>query len=214
MFDLHTHTLHSDGELLPSELARRYEVYDFKAIAITDHADMSNLKLLVACVVDFCKAWPKTRIKVIPGIELTHLPLEQFKPAAAYARKKGIKIIVAHGCTPVEPVMEGTARAALSAGIDILSHPGYIADEDVLLAVQKNVMLELTARKGHSMGNVHVANMARKHKADLCINSDSHAPSDIPTLDSLFQVGVGAGLLKDEVSQLYHRLRSSIVKFY
>ena len=41
MFDLHTHSLLSDGELLPSELARRYEEKGFRAIAITDHADVS-----------------------------------------------------------------------------------------------------------------------------------------------------------------------------
>ena len=46
MYDLHTHSLLSDGELLPSELARRYEEKGYKAIAITDHVDFSNIKIV------------------------------------------------------------------------------------------------------------------------------------------------------------------------
>jgi putative hydrolase len=213
MFDLHMHTIHSDGELLPSELARRYEVNGFKAIAITDHADFSNLKSLVVSIVDFCNAWPKGRIKVIPGVELTHLPLEQFKPAASYARKKGIKIIVAHGCTPVEPVIEGTARAAIQAGIDILSHPGYINEEDVLLAAKNSVMLEITARKGHGLGNAHVAKAALKLGAHICINSDAHTPGDISTPDSLRKVGLDAGLAEEDIAAAIRYIETLIVKF-
>ena len=37
--DLHMHSLFSDGELLPSELARRALVLGHEAIAITDHVD-------------------------------------------------------------------------------------------------------------------------------------------------------------------------------
>ncbi len=122
MFDLHTHSLLSDGELLPSELCRRYEEKGFKAVAITDHVDLSNIKDIVRSIVDFCDNWPKKRIKVIPGIELTHLPLEQFAKAVQYARNNGIRLIVAHGETLAEPVLKGTNRAALLTKIDILSH--------------------------------------------------------------------------------------------
>ena len=41
--DLHTHTFLSDGVLLPSEQLRRAVVKGYGAIAITDHADASNL---------------------------------------------------------------------------------------------------------------------------------------------------------------------------
>ena len=194
MYDLHTHSLLSDGELLPSELARRYEEKGFKAVAITDHADLSNLESLVSSIVAFCRKWPKDRIKVLPGIELTHLPLEQFKPAAAYARKNGIKVIVAHGETLVEPVIKGTARAALEADIDILSHPGLISEPDVRLAAKKGIFLEITSRKGHCLGNGHVAALARRLGAKMCVNSDSHAPCDIPAPSFLEQVAMAAGL--------------------
>ncbi len=46
--DLHTHSLISDGVLLPSELLRRAEALGHKALAITDHADASNLAHIIA----------------------------------------------------------------------------------------------------------------------------------------------------------------------
>ncbi len=203
MIDLHTHSLLSDGELLASELARRYEEKGFRAIAITDHVDLSNIKTVVESVVEFCRAWPKNRIKVIPGIELTHLPIEQFKKACEYARNKGIKMIVAHGETLVEPVLKGTNRQALSSDIDILSHPGLISDEDVKLATKKGIFLELSARKGHCLANGYVARLALKYGSKLCINSDAHSPSDIPTIQFLRLVGLAAGLSENDLSRAY-----------
>lgn len=194
MIDLHTHSLLSDGELLPSELARRYEEKGFLAIAITDHADMSNVDDVACAIVRFCRAWPKDRIKVIPGIELTHLPPEQFKKAVSLARERGVRVVVGHGETLVEPVVKGTNRAALEAGVDVLAHPGLISDPDVRLAVRNSVFLELSARKGHCLANGHVARLAVKFGAKMCINSDAHAPSDIPSRDSLEKVALGAGL--------------------
>ena len=66
-----------------------------------------------------------------------------------------------HGETPVEPVPAGTNHAAINAGVDLLAHPGIIAEEDVKLAAAKGVALEITARKGHSLGNGRVAALPR-----------------------------------------------------
>ncbi len=182
MFDFHTHSLLSDGCLLPSELARRYEEKGFKAIAITDHVDISNIKRVVAEITCFCKNWPKNRIKVLPGVELTHIPLEQFGLLTKYARKHGIKIIVAHGESPVEPVLKGTNKAALNSDINILAHPGKITKEDALLAKKRGIFLEITCRIGHSKTNRHVAKIAKNTGAKLVFNSDCHLPEDIPDL--------------------------------
>lgn len=211
MFDLHLHSLLSDGQLLPSEICRRYEEKGFKAIAITDHVDASNIKSNIKSVLDFCRAWPKkNHIKVIPGIELTHLPLEQFIPLAKYARKNGIKIIVAHGESPNEPVLKGTNRAALLADINILSHPGYISEEDVMLAIEKNIFLEITARKGHNLGNNHVANIAIKLGASLIINTDSHSPENIITQEELKNIALEADLSQNQIDSIYQKVEDFI----
>ncbi|MEW6170191.1 MAG: histidinol phosphate phosphatase domain-containing protein [Candidatus Omnitrophota bacterium] len=211
MFDLHLHSLLSDGALLPSEICRRYEEKGFKAIAITDHVDASNIKSNIKSVLDFVGAWPKkNHIKVLSGVELTHLPLEQFAPLAKYARAQGIKIIVAHGETPNEPVLKGTNRAALLADINILSHPGYIIEEDVKLAIKRNIFLEITARAGHNRGNNHVASLATKLGANLIIDTDSHSPENIISTEELKNIGLQAGLTSTQISLLYQKLEEFI----
>jgi histidinol phosphatase-like PHP family hydrolase len=204
MFNLHSHTFLSDGDLLPSEVAVRYQAAGYKAIAITDHADYSNIKSVSRAIVEFTKNWPKdSSIIVLPGVELTHLPPEQFKPLATFARKQGIKIIIAHGETPVEPVAKGTNKSALNADIDILAHPGLITDEDTKLAAKKGIFLEITSRKGHADTNSHVISQARKFGAKLILNQDSHTPIDIISPEQLNQVGLNLGLSKKELGKIF-----------
>ncbi|MDO8662666.1 MAG: histidinol phosphate phosphatase domain-containing protein [Candidatus Omnitrophota bacterium] len=203
-YNLHVHTLLSDGQLLPSEVAVRYMAQGYQVIAITDHADYSNIKSACRAIIEFCRKWPKdSKIKVLPGIELTHLPPEQFKPLANYARKQGIKIIIAHGETPIEPVVENTNKLALLADIDILAHPGLITDEDTLLAKDKGIFLEVTSRRGHSETNLHVINQARKFGAKLILNQDSHTPEDIISPEQFMNRGIEAGLTKNEIEKIY-----------
>jgi len=207
MYDLHCHSLLSDGLLLPSEVAARYQAAGYKVIAICDHADYSNIEMVVDGVLSFARQWPKeAKIKVLAGIELTHLPLSQFKPLAQYARKKGIKIIIGHGETITEPVVQGTNRACMEAGIDILAHPGLIREEDVRLAKQRGVFLEITSRRGHRDTNPHVAELALKSGARLILNNDSHTPEDIITPSELRNYGFKAGLTEAETKTVYEEV--------
>lgn len=213
MFDLHIHSLLSDGVLLPSEIARRYEEKGYKIIAITDHCDYSNIKNNTRAIVEFCKHWPRnSKLKVLAGVELTHIPLEQFSPLAKYARRQGIKIIIGHGESPVEPVTKGTNRAALLSDIDILAHPGDITRDDALLAREKGIFLEITARRGHAQGNNRVAEIARETKAHLALNNDCHTPEDIIGTDDLRQVALNAALSETEINQVYAHLGKFLEK--
>ena len=56
MYDLHCHTLQSDGVLLPSEVAVRYSAAGYKAIAICDHADYSNAGQIIDSILLFQNA--------------------------------------------------------------------------------------------------------------------------------------------------------------
>ena len=204
MYDLHTHSLLSDGTLLPSEIAVRYMALGFKTIAITDHCDYSNIKSNIASILEFTSHWPKnSRIKVLPGIELTHLPPEQFSPLAKYSRKQGIKIIVAHGQTLAEPVIPGTNSAALQAGIDILAHPGLITDDEVRLAKKNKVFLEVTCRRGHKVTNAQVVEKALKFGARLILNTDSHTPEDIISPQEIIKVAKKSGLNPIQIDKIY-----------
>ena len=180
MIDLHTHSLLSDGVLLPSELVRRAEVKGYEAIAITDHAAFSNIDFVIPRIVKACKALNKHwKIKAIPGVEITHVPPASIKGLVKFARKLGAKIVVGHGETISEPVAPGTNRAFIEARVDILAHPGPIEEKDVKLAKHKGVFLEITTRKSHSKPNSRLLKLASKHKAPLILNTDAHAPQDL-----------------------------------
>ncbi|MCG2828561.1 histidinol phosphate phosphatase domain-containing protein [Methanothermobacter sp. K4] len=198
--DLHTHSLLSDGELLPSELARRACVLGHEAIAITDHIDASNINTitsLIDAVEDIGDNWD---IRVIPGAEITHAPVEIIEKLAVRARGLGAEIIVVHGETIVEPVIPGTNHAAVSCPeVDILAHPGLITVDDAELARENGVTLEISARKGHCLGNGHVADVAREVGVPVVIDTDTHAPGDLLDYDMARRVGLGAGLDESEV---------------
>lgn len=197
--DLHMHTLFSDGELLPSELARRAEVLGHSTIAITDHVDYSNINTITEiteAIEDINANWD---INVILGAEITHAPTKSIPALAKKARELGAKIVVVHGETLSEPVISGTNLAAVSCeDVDILAHPGLITKEEVEIAKENDVALEISARKGHSLGNGHVANLAKEVGCDLVINTDTHSPDDLITFERSIEIALGAGLSKEE----------------
>jgi histidinol phosphatase-like PHP family hydrolase len=199
MIDLHTHTVFSDGELIPSELVRRADALGIKGIAITDHGDFSNMDHIIPRLVKvagYLNNLPG--IRVLPGIEITHVPPAHIEEAAAFARSLGAKVVIVHGETVVEPVAKGTNLAAIKAGVDILAHPGLISIEEAELAAEKGVFLEITARGGHSLSNGHVALIAKKAGAGIVLNTDAHAPRDLISHDFALTVAKGAGLTPDD----------------
>lgn len=209
MIDLHTHSLFSDGVLVPSELVRRAVMKGYEVIAITDHADASNLDFIIPRVAAVCKELSRRwKITALPGIELTHVPPETFTELTERARSLGAAIVVAHGETLVEPVHPGTNRAAIEARVDILAHPGLITREDAGLAVKNKVYLEITSRKGHSLSNGHVARLAGEVGAKLVIDTDSHEPGDLITDDFARAVLLGAGLSTERAAEVLKNSRA------
>ncbi len=202
--DLHTHTVYSDGVLIPAELARRALVKGITHLAITDHGDSSNLDLIVPRVARLCRELNglKLGISVIPGIELTHVPPPLIAPLVERARSMGASIVVVHGETVVEPVAPGTNRAAVEAGVDILAHPGLISVDEVELAAERGVALEITGRPGHAFTNGHVAALAREVGATCVFNTDSHQPRDLMDRNMALKVLRGCGLNLDEAEQV------------
>lgn len=205
--DFHTHTVFSDGGLVASELLRRYECAGYSGVAITDHVDSSNIEFVIPNIVSFSKLYNKTsRTKVIPGVELTHIPVGQIKSMVDCSRKLGAKIVLVHGETIVEPVMEGTNREAILAGADILAHPGIILEKDVRLAAAKGVFLEISSRRGHSLANGHVAKIALKNRAQLIYGTDFHEPSDLCDKNKVEKVLYGSGLDKRQVLKVFDNM--------
>lgn len=194
MIDLHTHSIFSDGELLPSELVRRAVVHGYTAIAITDHVDFTNIEYVLDGIKKATYLEDIWDIHVLPGVEITHVPPQKIDELVSLARELGARIVVVHGETLVEPVIPGTNRAAIEAGADILAHPGLISREDAALAAEHGVCLEITSRCGHNRANGHVARVAEDEGAALVVSTDSHSPDDLVTDEQARKVALGAGL--------------------
>ena len=204
MIDLHTHTLFSDGVLVPSELIQRASVKGYKAIALTDHMDMSNVDFIVPRIVKAARELSEySQLTVIPGAEITHVPPALIGRIVGEARELGAEIVLVHGETLAEPVIPGTNRAGIEAGVDILAHPGLISIEDAELARDKGVALEITSRKGHSISNGHVAKTAMITGAKMVINTDSHAPEDLVNIEYAAEVLRAAGIPEESINTIF-----------
>jgi len=213
MIDLHTHTILSDGDLIPSELVRRARVAGYRAMALTDHGDHSNLDMILPGIVRVCKKLSNAYdIPIIPGIELTHVPPEYIRELVREARGMGARMIIVHGETIAEPVAPGTNLAALEASIDILSHPGLIGAEEALLASRNAVCLEITTRKGHSLTNGHVAKMARQYNFPLVLDTDAHESHDLTTMEMAERIARGAGMTEEEIRIMFRNSEDLVKK--
>lgn len=211
MIDLHTHTTYSDGELIPAELARRAKVAGYKALAFTDHADHSNVQFVLDSLLRLVRDYSiHSDIELLAGVEITHVPPALIPECVRLARETGAQVVNVHGETLVEPVAGGTNLAAIEAGVDILAHPGLITEKEARLAAEKNVFLEITTRKGHSLTNGHVLAMARKANARLVINNDAHAPGDLVGRDLRRRIGLGAGMSEEDLHMCEENAREFV----
>jgi len=203
LYDLHTHSILSDGEMLPIELIRRMAVLGYTTVAITDHVDTSNT-ISVIQSLDLVRESAKIfGVKLLCGVEITHVPPSQIADLAKSAKDSGADIVIVHGETPVEPVAAGTNHAACTCRyVNVLAHPGLITREDAILAAKNGIALEITSRGGHNRTNGHVAQVAREAKCQIVVDSDAHAPHDILDERAKFVVAKGAGLTDAECKQV------------
>ena len=203
LYDLHTHSILSDGEMLPIELIRRMAVLGYTTVAITDHVDASNTTSVIKAL-DLVRDSSKIfGVKLLCGVEITHVPPSQIADLAKSAKESGADIVIVHGETVVEPVAAGTNHAACSCKyVNVLAHPGLITREDAILAARNGIALEITSRGGHNRTNGHVALVARETSCQIVVDSDAHAPHDLLDERAKFVVAKGAGLTDAECKQV------------
>jgi putative hydrolase len=201
LYDFHTHTFLSDGELSPVELIRRALVNGYQGIALTDHVGPGNIKRVIRELIEDCRiAEEYWGITAIPGVELTHVPAQSIDRLAREAREYGAGLVVVHGETLVEPVEPGTNLAAAnSTYVDVLAHPGLIGEAEMKIAARNGVFIEITARGGHNVGNGHVVQVGRMAGVSFLVNSDTHQPENLLTPQWARTVARGAGLTDSEI---------------
>ena len=239
-YDFHTHTVFSDGGMIPAGLMQRAMVRGCLGLAITDHVDSSNLEWvfenLLKFVEELGQEWQagivpggdgttaplntldsdtlakNWHLPLIPGVELTSVPPRKIEALAQKARSLGAKWIVVHGQTIMEPVAPGTNRAAIEARVDLLSHPGLITPKDAARAAELGVHLEISTHKGHGMANGWVAQRARESGARLLLNTDCHVSADILDAKQRRAIAFGAGLTAEEVDRIWQNGRRIIAR--
>ena len=214
MYDFHTHTFLSDGELSPVELIRRASEKGYRGIALTDHVGVGSLERLIREIVEDCRiAREHWDIAAIPGVELTHLPARTIAQAAKRAKELGAWIVVVHGETVVEPVEKGTNLAAVrSPDVDILAHPGLITMEEARLAASNGVFIEVSARKSHSLTNGHVVKTALAAGCKMLLDSDAHDSPDLLSPELATAILLGSGLGEKESKEVLAANPSILLK--
>ena len=207
MINFHAHTTHSDGDLIPAELIRRAEAAGLGGIGLSDHCDFSNIEQVLEAAITACRAERENSraFRVAAGVEITHVHPEQIAELVDLARELGAEFVIVHGESPVEPVTPGTNRAAIEAGCDILAHPGFVTREDARAAAGRGVLLEISGRSGHSLGNGCVARAAMDAGCGLIFGSDTHAPEDIHGEDFAARALELAGLPRPEADRALGR---------
>ncbi len=195
VYDFHTHSTLSDGELSPIELIRRAVVAGYRGMAVTDHAGPGELvrfahELRLTCEM----AQAHWGIPVYPGVELTHVPAGAVAETAKAAKHAGARVVIVHGETVSEPVEEGTNLAAVTCGyVDVLAHPGLMTPEVAALAARNGVFIELSAKPTHAVTNGHVARLAKAAGARMIVSSDNHV-LDFLSERRVRDIVLGAGL--------------------
>mgnify|MGYP001814735062 FL=1 len=241
-YDFHTHTVFSDGGMIPAGLMQRALVRGCLGLAITDHVDSSNLEWafenLLKFVEELGQEWQSDivpggdvttaplnmldsealaknwHLPIIPGVELTSVPPRKIAALAQKAQSLGAKWVVVHGETIMEPVAPGTNRAAIEARADLLSHPGLITAEDAARAAKLGVHLEITTHKSHGMANGWVAQRARESGAKLLLNTDCHVSAEILDAKQRRAIAFGSGLTSEEVDRIWQNGRRIITRIF
>lgn len=202
MIEVHTHTVFSDGTLLPAALARRARIQGYQALAFTDHADWTNYAwILEQQAQSLTHLGLFSGLDLIVGLELTHVPPPLIREMVEAARNAGAQLVLAHGQSLADCVETGTNLAAIEAGVDILAHPGLMSAEEVSLAQQQDVLLEISCRAGHCLANGHVLSMARQYGAKVVLGSDVHVAADLPSRGQRKLIALGAGMSEEEYIQ-------------
>lgn len=143
--NLHTHTLNSDGDSTPSEVAAWYRGHRYHFLVLSDHNYFTEVEGLNAV------HGARERFLLIPGEEVT----DRFESKPVHLNAYGQRGLVepAHGATLVETVQRNVDAIRQAGGLPSLNHPnfGWAFTSRDLLGVRGLAMFEVY--NGHPQVN-------------------------------------------------------------
>lgn len=135
--NLHTHTLASDGDTPPEDVARWYKEHGYDFLVITDHDKITNVSV--------------PGLLLIPGEEVTDRLPKRPLHVNAIGLTRAVK---PHGGTTVVEVMQRNIDAVREAGgVALINHPnfGWAFGAEELKKLTGASMLEIAS--GHPLVN-------------------------------------------------------------
>src|SRR5688572_16444915 len=136
--NLHTHTLQSDGDSPPGEVATWYRQHGYDFLVITDHDKITRIKAPDGLVL-------------IDGEEVT----DRLPKKPLHVNAIGLTRVVAPqgGKTPVDVLQRNMDAVRAAGGVPLVNHPnfGWAFGADELLQLRGLVLLEIAS--GHPYVN-------------------------------------------------------------
>lgn len=141
----HTHTLNSDGDSAPDEVARWYREHGYHFLVLTDHNFLTSVDGLNAVM------GADERFLVIRGEEVT----DRFEQKAIHVNGLAVRSLVTPqgGLSVVETVQRNVDAIREAGGVPHINHPnfGWSMSADELGAVRNTRLFEIF--NGHPMVN-------------------------------------------------------------
>jgi hypothetical protein len=141
----HTHTLNSDGDTAPDEVARWYREHGYQFVVLSDHNFLTSVDGLNALM------GADERFLVIRGEEVT----DRFETKPIHVNGLGVQRLVApqHGGSVLETVQRNVDAIRQAQGVPHINHPnfGWAVTADELAQVRNNKLFEIF--NGHPMVN-------------------------------------------------------------
>ncbi|XP_022727439.1 uncharacterized protein LOC111283240 isoform X2 [Durio zibethinus] len=145
VFELHSHSKHSDGFLSPSKLVERAHGHGVKVLALTDHDTMSGIPEAIETARRF-------GIKIIPGVEISTI----FSPRNSEMEEPVHILAYYSSCGP-------TRYEELEKLLANIREGRYLRAKDMVLKLNKLKLplkwehVTKIAGKGVAPGRLHVA---------------------------------------------------------
>lgn len=141
----HTHTINSDGDSAPDEVARWYREHGYHFLVLTDHNFLTSVDGLNAVM------GADERFLVIRGEEVT----DRFEQKAIHVNGLAVRSLVSPqgGTSVVETVQRNVNAIREAGGVPHINHPnfGWSMSADELGAVRNTRLFEIF--NGHPMVN-------------------------------------------------------------
>ena len=141
----HTHTLNSDGDTAPDEVARWYRERGYHFLVLSDHNYLTSVAGLNALM------GADERFLLIPGEEVT----DRFETKPIHINGLNVDTLVAPqgGRSVVETVQRNVDAIRAARGVPHINHPnfGWAISADELAQVRNNRLFEIF--NGHPMVN-------------------------------------------------------------